>query len=274
MKLNVDFLEVNDSFDIGFNEAEEALDVNFENVQTQTQVINNYNELTNKPRINDIELLNNISLEELGLRAIYYDTRANWDLQTALVSEVGVLYVYKDYTVKYDEVGNPTFIPAIKVGDGISFLQDLPIIAGGDSERPISSYLELSDKPKINGIVLEGNIPLADFGLHPIYYDTTANWNACVDLIPEAGAIYIYSDYKTLTYSDGRTVVAPGMRIGDGTTYLCDIPFQAELDGKMLYDYLNQNHRLVTTQDRIFWNNKVSTRLGIDNPEALIFYTN
>lgn len=54
-----------------------------------------------------------------------------------------------------------------------------------------------------------------------IRYDTTANWNAQVQLTAERGVIYIYSDHAV--DEDGKTVA--GIKIGDGTSYLIDMPF-------------------------------------------------
>lgn len=57
-----------------------------------------------------------------------------------------------------------------------------------------------------------------------IHYDTTANWNSKPLVIAERSHIYIYSDYTT-TVKDGETVYVPAMKIGDGSSYLIDMPF-------------------------------------------------
>lgn len=57
-----------------------------------------------------------------------------------------------------------------------------------------------------------------------IYYSNTAGWDGQPSLIAERGAIYVYSDHRTAVI-DGNTVTIPGMKIGDGSTYLIDLPF-------------------------------------------------
>ena len=59
---------------------------------------------------------------------IRYGTVAEWDSQTDLVSEKNVIYVYSDYQTVGGQV-----IPAIKFGDGLAYLIDLPIIAGNST---------------------------------------------------------------------------------------------------------------------------------------------
>lgn len=88
-----------------------------------------YENLSNKPTINSVTISGNVSLADLGLHGIYYDTKANWDQQVSLVGEEGSIYVYKDAEVIYDEVGNPTFIAGIKVGDGNAYLIDMPFVS-------------------------------------------------------------------------------------------------------------------------------------------------
>lgn len=72
---------------------------------------------------------------------ILYDTKANWDTQSSLVSVAGTVYIYSDYY--QDSGGND--IPGVKVGDGNAFLIDLPVAGKlydehmADSVRHITS---------------------------------------------------------------------------------------------------------------------------------------
>ena len=67
--------------------------------------------------------------------------------------------------------------------------------------------------------------------------DTSARWNAARNFIPLAGEIIIYTDYRR---QDGVDI--PGIKIGDGRSYVQDLPFQSG----------------VTERDIEFWNNKVN----------------
>lgn len=59
---------------------------------------------------------------------IRYGTVSEWNAQTDLISEKNVIYVYSDYQVVDGEN-----IPAIKLGDGLAYLIDLPVIAGNSA---------------------------------------------------------------------------------------------------------------------------------------------
>lgn len=79
-------------------------------------VVANYERLTNKPRINGVELLGDKSAYELGLAyKIKYDTSEGWANNVSYVPMEGELIIYTD-------------IPAIKVGDGMAYAVDLPFV--------------------------------------------------------------------------------------------------------------------------------------------------
>lgn len=52
---------------------------------------------------------------------ILYDTTANWNSKTTLLSEQKTVYIYSDYY--HDNNNNP--IPGFKIGDGNAYLIDL-----------------------------------------------------------------------------------------------------------------------------------------------------
>ena len=65
-----------------------------------------------------------------------------------------------------------------------------------------------------------------------VFTKTTAEWNQETDYISIAGAIYIYSDarsYQEEYEEEGqtltRTVYVPGVKIGDGTSRVIDLPY-------------------------------------------------
>ena len=55
---------------------------------------------------------------------ILYDTTANWNSQSQLISESDTAYVYIDYYT--DSSGD--YVPAIKLGDGVAYLIDRPVL--------------------------------------------------------------------------------------------------------------------------------------------------
>lgn len=85
-----------------------------------------------------------------------------------------------------------------------------------------------------------------------IFIATTDEWNSSFQQ-SIYGGIYIYSDYR-----QENNVYIPAIKIGDGNSYVVDLPF---------FD------TGVTETDRDFWNNKVSVRMSTIDPEMLILYT-
>lgn len=60
---------------------------------------------------------------------MYYDTVANWNVKTDLISENNAIYVYSDYRSEFDyEKNTNVYIPNIKIGDGTTRLIILPFL--------------------------------------------------------------------------------------------------------------------------------------------------
>jgi len=57
-----------------------------------------------------------------------------------------------------------------------------------------------------------------------VYYKTSSEWEDSASLVSERGAIYIYSDHRSITV-DSQTKSVPGIKVGDGSSYLIDLPF-------------------------------------------------
>lgn len=97
-----------------------------------------------------------------------------------------------------------------------------------------------------------------------IHADTTANWNSQIGLVAKKNNIYIYSDYIS-----GDTDI-PGMKVGDGTTYLIDLPFLSGNNDILTSHMLNAVIH-VSQADREFWNNKVTCYISSEDPDTLVF---
>ena len=101
--------------------------------------------------------------------------------------------------------------------------------------------------------------------LKAIHSGTTESWNSQRDLIAKRDNLYVYTDYKTI---DG--VALPGIKIGDGTSYLIDLPFSAS-NSVELDEHILDNVRHITNEERIFWNNKVTCFIDSSDQENLVF---
>lgn len=133
----------------------------------------------------------------------------------------------------------------------------------------VSDYNELQNKPSINDVTLQENVTLQQLGLRGIYYNTKSGWNAQPSLIAEEGAIYIYKDYSTI--SDGNEAKdVPALKIGDGTSYLIDMPIVNGDIADLLLEHINNTIIHVSSDDRTFWNNKSSAYLQPNTTETLV----
>lgn len=125
MRINVLFRE-EQPYNVGFHQNETILNSDFGSIQTLTE--SNYEHLTNKPSINNVELIGALTAEDLGLGRVLYDTTANWEIQPPFITVRGAIYIYSDAYYIEDEVGNRTPIAGLKIGDGVSELASLPFI--------------------------------------------------------------------------------------------------------------------------------------------------
>lgn len=102
---------------------------------------------------------------------------------------------------------------------------------------------------------------------------TSAEWNADRYMISEKNVLYIYTDFKTIE-KDGEEYFLPGLKFGDGTSYLIDLPFLNSGDNseinEILMDHINNNVIHITANERDFWNNKLNYSQQLIN-ETLIF---
>ena len=83
-----------------------------------------------------------------------------------------------------------------------------------------------------------------------VLYNTTDYWNSQIGYISLENVMYVYVDAREY---DGQNI--PRIKIGDGTTYLIDLPFLNEEE----IDHINNQIIHITAAERASWNNKVTT---------------
>ena len=99
-----------------------------------------------------------------------------------------------------------------------------------------------------------------------VFYGTTAYWNNQPQLVPIQGCLYVYSDYAT----DAQGNNVAGIKVGDGTSYLIDMPF---IDA--LYNEHIANTAIhVSSDDRSSWEDKVTCDIDPYTLNTLIFTKN
>lgn len=97
-----------------------------------------------------------------------------------------------------------------------------------------------------------------------VLYNTSEYWNSRPQLVAKKGYLYVYSDHKQIDNED-----IAGIKVGDGTSYLIDMPF---ID-KPLDEHVSNIIRHITSEEREFWNNKVRCFIDPENEQNLIFTT-
>lgn len=78
-------------------------------------------------------------------KAVYYNTTANWNAQTSLVSELKSIYIYSDY-----KLVNGEYIPGIKIGDGDAYVVDLPFIDADLTQHIADAAIHVSAADRLN----------------------------------------------------------------------------------------------------------------------------
>lgn len=82
---------------------------------------------------------------------------------------------------------------------------------------------------------------------------TTQEWIDAGRVISREGGFYIYSDGFTQSGQD-----IPRIKIGDGLTYISDLPFLDSYLLNQIFNHINDNTKHITPQQRLFWNNKIN----------------
>lgn len=158
-------------------------------------------------------------------------------------------------------------------GDYPDLNSRLNAISGGGT----SDYMDLTNKPSINGHVLVGDLNTEALGIEQVQvdwnqispsavdyiknkpdittflYDTTAAWNAQPSLVSKQKTIYVYTDYQL--DDEGNNV--PGFKVGDGVTRLFKLPFTGSEGG-------------VSDSERRSWNDKVTAFIDPEDYENLV----
>lgn len=95
------------------------------------------------------------------------------------------------------------------------------------------------------------------YGSQSVQYGTTAHWDAQKTLIAIKGMIYLYSDYKKCYGDSGKEYYIAGVKVGDGSSYLIDMPF-LNSDSAAMEEHISNTKIHVSPADRLLWDRKYS----------------
>lgn len=129
--------------------------------------------------------------------------------------------------------------------------RELDIMLRLDRKSP-DVEIGLQDSMREINIAMEGG-----GGYARAMVNTTEYWEQKPTYVPYKGLIIVYSDYAT-TVLDGKTVNVPGMKIGDGSAYLIDLPFIGDNMRSILEEHIHNAIVHVTQEEKDFWNAKLN----------------
>lgn len=90
--------------------------------------------------------------QELEQKAsIQMKTKQQWNSEPQKIAQKGTVYVYTNAYQQQDDYGNISYIPGIKIGDGMGYLIDLPLIGGSsiafeDHIKDMNIHVTLAEK--------------------------------------------------------------------------------------------------------------------------------
>lgn len=99
---------------------------------------------------------------------------------------------------------------------------------------------------------------------------TTAQWRQQLDTVGQLNTFYIYTDRSQKEDGQGNIINYPGIKVGDGSSYLVDLPFVDEI----FYDHTHNMNIHVTLAEKEFWNNKIGIQYSEIDQQNLIFTVN
>ena len=150
-----------------------------------------------------------------------YDTEEHWGRALNFIPMRGEVIIYSPDDTRH--------FCRFKVGDGSTPVVDLPFMAAHN----------------------------LDSGTN---YNTTQYWNAQLSYIPSEGEIIVYSDYNSIE-KDGKIYKEPAIKIGDGTTYVVDLPFIDDI----IRAHIQNAQIHVSSSDREFWGNKINCNDAVED---------
>ena len=108
-------------------------------------------------------------------------------------------------------------------------------------------YLELEGLKKYDAL-LKKHIPI---------FCTTTDFEDMKTTVPSIGQLFILTDLRSITKSDGTTITSAGIKVGDGIKTIEQLPY---IDW-FYWDHINDKNIHVTAEQKTFWDNKITCKV-------------
>lgn len=134
--------------------------------------------------------------------------------------------------------------------------------------RVLEIPMQLQEKNKPINMTVSGNasatVTLGEttrIANRVVISHTKAEWAELHSLMSKKDIIYVYTDYRQEENPETHEIInIPRIKIGDGMTYVADLPFAT---------------MSITDDDIARWNNKSNLQVMVDEEtNSLVFYTN
>lgn len=169
--------------------------------------------------------------------------------------------------IKVGEVGTNATLNVNSTGAKNIYYNNVQINADMLSENHIYTFIY----DGTNWIVL------GDITGKNILVNTVSGWQTQYTYVAPRGMILIYTDRGTVTETVNNaevTKTVPGIKIGDGSTPIIDLPFVGDdviaAVRSELNTHINDNIRHITAAERTAWNNKINCEDTVTNNNLIL----
>ena len=207
-----------------------------------------------------------------GSCLIIYKTTAEWNADPTLVGQRSVLYAYLDADSYQDEHGNTVYIPAIKLGDGVTPLIDVPFMTASTSQEVIHhledayAHWQEGEREALQA-TLEGKVDTTQFSEYIEINEAQGYFDA------ETIAIIQTDPIKRIKYDDHiYTMTMRRAGVYRYTTGSDNANFAKYIDvnvndsswhcynnaNEVLAEHIQNTEIHITDAERTFWNQKLN----------------
>lgn len=211
------------------------------------------------------------------------DTTANWNAATGFVPLEGEVIIYTDYQVtqkevnNYDPEANPIEQGAISSSNGADTTSGTRVRTNGYvTVSPSTEYTVSTNMARVFVLYYRYGSYMNQYSgwqNAPYTFTVPTGANQIRVVLDNNNASVTPSDFEWMRIVDPTqtvTTTIPGIKIGSGNAYVQDLAFIDEDTRKTLAEHIDDWDVHVTTADRTFWNNKVTTVDSVVD-ETLIF---
>lgn len=241
-----------------------ASDISYDNSQSSGLLSDNVkdaiDELSRRGGMKNVIVESLPPIGEGGV--LYYVLKESSEVQNVYEE-----YIWLDDIQDYEKIGDT----AVDLSDYVKEEELATVAKTGDyNDLTNKLVVEANTEGVANDDLKKLQIGNVFYNVNVVHINTENYWNSVPTLISKEGHVYVYTDHS----KDGNKNI-PAVKIGDGVSYLIDMPF-VESNYTALNEHIKNSQIHITENERLFWNNKVRCNDSslIQGGETLIFTIN